>query len=313
MKVGLIGIGLWGMNYIKTLKNIRDIKLNWISSPNRRIKDVLPGCKFTHDYNDILEDDKIDSIIISTPPRTHYELAKKALSSGKDVLVEKPMTLSSKEALELHNLSLEKSRILMVGHVYLYNPSTNELKKMIESNDLGDLLYFHSNRSSPKPSRLDVSVMWDLAPHDISLINYLAEETPISVSAKGRCFLDSEFENVVNISLDYGNIGGFIHSSWIEPEKTRKTIIVGTKKRVVFDDTSTEKLKIYSADNEKSFYSPFVDKRSPLEFQCLHFLDCFRNRKRPLSDGHNGYVNVKILEYAQESLDTGKEVKIDYS
>ncbi|MEM3091827.1 MAG: Gfo/Idh/MocA family oxidoreductase [Candidatus Pacearchaeota archaeon] len=314
MKVGLIGLGPWGRNYINTIEKINGIELNWICSPNRNLEEFSKKYRVTKNYNDILKDKQTDSVIISTPPTTHYSLIKKALLAEKDVLVEKPITLSSKEALELHHLSMEKLKVLMVGHQFLYHPAVKELKRIILNGDLGELRYFYSNRSNPEPSRSDISVLWDFAPHDISLINYLTGNLPIRVMAEGKKILKSRIENLVDISLTYpGNISSFIHLSWAASKKIRKILVVGSKKIIIFDDLFEEKLKIYELEQkEERYYTPVLDKRTPLELQCLDFLYCTTNRKKPLSDGYEGYINIKILEIIEESIKKKKEVRIDF-
>src|SRR3989338_788950 len=247
MKTGLVGIGHWGQNYLKTIKKIPNIDLKWVYSPHRKNEKNLPlHCKLVNDYNLLLKDNKLDSIIISTPPSTHYELTKKALFAGKDVLVEKPMTLFSNEALELKELSEVKSKVLMVGHIYLYNPVVLELKKMIDKGELKKIVGFYSNISNSNPSRQDINVMWDFAPHSISLMNFLIGKNPISVKAHAER-LGLKVENIVNFTLTYSNnIKGLIRNSWIESKKEREMIIFGTKKKIIFDDLSEDKLKIYN-------------------------------------------------------------------
>ena len=314
MKTGLVGIGHWGQNYLKTIKKIPNIDLKWVYSPHRKNEKNLPlHCKLVNDYNLLLKDNKLDSIIISTPPSTHYELTKKALLAGKDVLVEKPMTLFSNEALELGKISEVESRVLMVGHIYLYNPVVLELKKMIDKGKIKDIVGFYSNLSDSKPSREDISVLWDFAPHPISLINFLMGKKPVRVNAHAEK-LGLKFENIVNLTLTYPNgIKGLIHNSWIESKKERRMIIFGTKKKIIFDDLSDDKLKIYNIFTNKEKILPIYNTKSPLELQCLHFLECVEKRKKPLTDGYEGYINVRILEEAQKSLKISQEVKIDYS
>ena len=314
MKTGLVGIGHWGQNYLKTIKKIPNIDLKWVYSPHRKNEKNLPkSCKLVNDYNILLKDNQLDSIIISTPPSTHYELTKKALLAGKDVLVEKPMTLVSNEALELGKISEIESRVLMVGHIYLYNAAVLELKKMIDKEKIKDILGFYFNISNSKPSREDISGMCDFAPHPISLINVLIGKKPISVNAHAEK-LGLKVENIVNLTLTYpNNIKGLIHNSWIESKKEREMIIFGTKKKIIFDDLSKDKLKIYNHLTNKEKILPIYDKRSPLELQCLHFLECVKKRKKPLTDGYEGYINVRILEEPQKSLKISQEVKIDYS
>lgn len=313
MKIGLVGLGPWGHNYLQTIKKIPDIELRWIYSLHKKNEENLPkSCILVNDYNILLKDNKLDSIIISTPPSTHYKLAKKALLAGKDVLVEKPMTLFSNEALELKNISEFESRILMVGHIYLYNPAVLELKKMIDKEKLKEGVGFYSNISNLNPSRNDINVLWDFAPHSISLMNFLIGQVPRSVNAHAEK-RESKVENRVNLTLKYSNgVKGLIYNSWIETKKKREMIIFETNKKIIFDDLSDEKLKTYHFSTKREKFFPIHDKRSPLELQCLHFLECVEKRKKPLTDGYNGYINVKILEETQKSFEIGQEVQINY-
>lgn len=313
MRLGLVGLGYWGRNYLKTLEKINDAQWGWVCSPNKKNPEDLPkDCRFTNDYDSLLEDYETKGIVVSTPPSTHYELVKSALQAGKDVLVEKPMTLSSEEALELRVLSEKKSQILMVGHLFLYHPAIVELKRRIEGKELGDLLYFYSRRTGGSPIRTDISAMWNLAPHDISIMNYLLGQTPKNVSAEAAPPLRNGIEDAVDLILEYDRgIKGFVHVSWLEPIKRRETTVIGKGKTAIFEDTSKYKLTIFNSVNPKDFYYPILDDRSPLELQCLHFLDCIASREKPLTDGYEGYQNVRILEYAQQSLETGQRVLIN--
>lgn len=314
--VGLIGCGYWGKNYVKTIKEINGMDLKWIYNKNKDVsKENIPkGAKFTKNYKEILFDKEVDAVIIATPPKTHYEIAKHALKFGKDVLIEKPITCNSKKALELVLLADQKSRILMTGHIFLYNSSIQILKESIDKNEFGNIFSFYSRRTGLGPVREDVSAMWNLAPHDISIMNFLIDDVPKTISANGSSFLKKGIEDVVDLSLEYKNgIYGSIHVSWIEPNKIRETIIVGDKKIAIFDDTSENKLKIFNKTkdnfNEEVIKSEFPDK-SPLTNQCSHFLNCIQTRKNPLTDGYNGYIVTKILESAQESLKSGEKIDI---
>jgi len=309
---GLVGVGSWGVNYIETIKKISEVQLRWVYSPSKNALPVLlKDCKFTNNYENLLEDNEVKGIIISTPPATHYDLAKAALNANKDVLVEKPMTLYSKEALELHNLSLEKSKILMVGHIYIYHPGVQKLKEIIKQGELEDLFYFHSERCNLEQKRFDVNVLWDLAPHDFSIMNYLFEGSPVSINVQGNTVFNSGVENIMDVLFEYSkNFSGSVHNSWISPKKKREIILVGRNKYALFDDLSKKKLMLYDQNKHLSYYPP-LSKKNPLEIECLHFLDCIMNKKQPLTGGYEGYVNVKLLEAAQQSLISGKKVFIE--
>lgn len=315
VNVALIGCGYWGKNYVKTINEIEGMNIKWIYNKQKDIlkKNIPKGTKFTKDYKKILSDNKTDAVIIATPPKTHYKIVKQALEAGKDVLVEKPMTYKSEDAIKLADLADKESNILMVGHTFLYNPAIVELKKKIDRKELGKVLYFNSRRTSRGPIRQDIGVMWDQAIHDISIINYIGGIIPKIVSVKGKCFLTKNIEDVVSLTLEYNNgIKGFVYASWFEPKKIRETTVIGDKKVAIFDDTLEEKLKIFGRDNIKEVNSPKLEDISPLENQCLHFLKSIKTRERPLTTGYNGYEIVKILECAQKSLETNREMKIKY-
>ncbi len=317
INVGLIGCGYWGKNYVTTIEKMEELNISWIYNKHNEIPaQKLPvNVRFTKNYKDILADRNVQGVIISTPPGTHYQIAKDALEWGKDILVEKPFTYSSEEALRLLELAEKKGRIVMAGHIFLYNPAVVKLKRLIDRGELGKLYYFYSRRTGIGPFRTDINAMWNLAPHDISIINYLYNvEVPKAVSASGACFLTSGIEDVVDLVLEYeNNVKAFIHVSWLEPKKARETIVVGDKKKAVFEDTSARKLALFDSDDLQSFFCPELEAISPLESQCLHFLECMTTGRQPLTDGFEGYKNVKLLESAQKSLKTGKKVAIDLS
>ncbi len=314
INIGLIGYGYWGKIYVKTLLNIKTVKLCWVCNKKTDItKQELPArVRFTKNYHDILADDTIDAVIISTPPKTHYAITKAALEAGKDVLVEKPLTDNAKDAKQLLNLAHKNAKILMVGHIFLYNPAIIELKQQIDNHELGDPYYFSSRRTSMGPVYTDVNVLWSLAPHDISIINYLNYgEMPKVITANGACYLNQGVEDVVDLVMEYkNNVKAFVHLSCLEPKRARETLVVAEKKNAIFEDTAENKLIISSSNNPQQKFIPKLNRISPLENQCLHFFYCIKTRKSPLTDGYHGYQIIKILEYAQQSLETGKPVLI---
>jgi predicted dehydrogenase len=302
--LGLVGCGYWGRNYVKILKTIEEIKLKWICDKNLDINDgVLENSKFTKDADDVFYDPEVDAVIIATPPATHYELAKKALENEKDVLIEKPMTCDSNLALKLMNLANEKSRI------FLYNSAIKKLKDLIQNKKLGKIFYFYSRRASFGPIRKDVNSMWNLAPHDISIINFLTNKIPKKVSARGFFFLERGIEDVVDLVLEYeGGVSAFIHVSWLEPIKSRDMFVVGDKKSAYFNDLEIDKLKIFEK-GEKEKIIKNDSQNSPLKEECLHFLKCITTREKPLTDGYNGYIITKILESAEKSLKNSGKIE----
>ncbi len=309
IKVALVGCGYWGKNYLRTLEQIPELKLAWVC--NRRPLDknltLPPDCKFTKNYRDILTDETVQGVIIATPATTHHTLARQALEQGKDVLVEKPLTTNSKEALALERLAQKHERVLMVGHIFLFNPALLKLKELMARRELGPINHIYSQRSGPGPRAKDVDVLWHLAPHDIVIANFLIGQTPLAVTAT-RAGVDA-----VTATLQYKTTTVFTYVSWNEPVKTRQTIVVGSKKTALFDDVAETKLKVYdTADPSQVSYPPLAASPSPLEQECRHFLDCLRTRKKPLADGRAGYENVKILEELSRATETTKPRLIKY-
>jgi predicted dehydrogenase len=333
--VSVIGVGQWGVNYLRVFRELDDAKVKWCCDTDKgrleKIKKFFPEVFLTIDYNDILKDKEVSAVCIATPATTHYKIVKECLEAGKDVLVEKPITINSEETVELIKLAEKSGRILMVGHIFLYHPAVEKLKELITKNELGEIYYLYSSRTGLGPIRADVNAMWDLAPHDISIFCYLLGTQPISVNATGVARLRDKIEDVVFLTLRFpNNIIGHIHVSWFDYKKIRKMVTVGSKKMAVFDDTETnEKLKIITATQPDErlhltydeflrairygdIYTPSIDLTEPLKLEISHFMECIKNRKQPKTDGYNGLQVVKILEAAQKSLmKNGALVKIN--
>ena len=284
--------------------------------------------------NQILTNPEIDAVGIATPVFTHYDLAKQALLHEKHVFVEKPLCHSSEACLELIHLAEKKGRVLMVGHIFEYTAAVNKIKAIVENGDLGEILYISSARLNLGLFQPDINVIWDLAPHDISIITYILGEHPTSVNGQGNSHYRKDIEDVATITLNFSNgTVAFIHTSWLDPNKVRRTTIVGSKKMLVYDDTQTqEKIKIYDKGvqtppyappyydtfGEFTFsyrsgdiYIPCIEDYEPLREECAHFLDCIENNKTPRSDGYSGLRVVSVLEAANKSLkNSGKAIPI---
>lgn len=304
-KLALVGCGYWGKNYIPTIGGIRNAKLTWICDSETAINksSLPPGCRFTTKYSEVLDDKEVVAIIIATPPSTHFQLAKMALEKGKDVLVEKPMTTDSREAMKLNILARKSGRVLMIGHLFLFNTAVLKLKDITQNKRLGNIQYIYSRRSGPGPVSQDVNAIWSLAPHDISISNFLTGEIPVTVSANAPSFKNKKAIGTASMSLSYAKIKTFIYVSWLEPIKTREVTVVGDKKTAIFDDLAEKKLKIYdNADPAKISFPHYVGSSSPLKNQCLHFLKCLKTRQDPITNGQEGCLNVKILENIEKSL-----------
>lgn len=333
VNVSVIGVGGWGKNLARNYYQIPDANLLYVCDlDEKRLKEIsqlYPGTLTTRSYDEVLADDKVDAVVIATTGPTHYDLAKQALLADKDVYVEKPMVLQVEHAVELTDLAAARERIIMVGHLLEYHPVVERLKYMIEHGDLGKIYYIYTQRLNLGTIREDENALWNFAPHDISVVLYLLGKEPTDVSARGQCYLQEGIEDVVFLSLNFGDDAmASIQVSWLDPHKVRKMTIVGSSKMAVFDDLeANEKLKVYDKGAEFSddydtyaeylglrfgdITIPFVKTGEPLRAECLHFLDCVRTRKTPLSDGHDGVRVIKILDAAQRSLkNNGEPIKL---
>jgi predicted dehydrogenase len=323
--VAVAGIGGWGKNLARNYFQIPDSSLEYICDLDQRKLDqmrrLLPGTRTTTRFEDLLQDAGLHAVVIATPAPTHYGLCKAALRAGKDVYVEKPFVLFAIQAEELIKIAEQERRILMVGHLLLYHPVIGRIKQMIDSHELGDIHYIYNQRVNLGAVRGDENALWSFAPHDISIILHLLDLEPTDVTARGQSYLQPGIEDVVFMTLNFNQRSmAHIHVSWLDPHKIRKLTIVGSKRMVVFDDLeSTEKLKIYdkSAQPTTDYNTfaeyitlrfgditiPHVKVDEPLQLECQHFLECVRERRRPLTDGRDGLRVVKVLEAAQRSLE----------
>ena len=332
IKVGVVGCGYWGPNLVRNFVQIHQSQVKYGCDLDeeklQRIKSLYPTVQVTKNYEELLNDSDVDAIAVATTVHTHFELAMKALKAGKHIFVEKPLAQNSGEARELINLAHKKDRVLMVGHTFLYTAAVNKLKELIDSNELGNILYITSQRRNLGLFQEDINVVWDLAPHDISVILYLLDEKmdkkECEIIATGQSHFISGNEDVAFITLNFSNkVVVNLHLSWLDPLKVRNMTIIGTKKMVVYDDIeSLEKIKIYDKgvlvpDSHESFGEfqlsyrygditiPRLRQEEPLKVELEHFLDCINNGEKPLSDGENGYQVVKIVEKINESLKNG--------
>lgn len=331
INVGIIGTGYWGPNYIRILTEL-DTKAKLISCCDlqeknlKKIKSQFPAIKTTKDYKEIIKDPEIDAVIITTSPVSHYKIAKDSFTSGKHVLVEKPLTTNVNDAKKLVELSDKKDKILMVGHVFNYNPGVKKLKEMISKGEFGTIFYLWAERMGLGPIRKQGNALWDLATHDISMSTFLLNTLPISVSALGKSYIQKNVEDAILITLEFPDrILYNIFASWFNPEKIRKTTVIGSNKMAVFNDVNkSEMIKIYDRRIDESLLNttpeyidhqnvvrfgdiqiPRLDQSEPLKIQVEHFLDCISKNVTPLTDGRNGLNVVRILEAAEKSLKSG--------
>jgi len=328
IKIGVIGCGHWGPNHIRVFSQLSDTEVPICADLDedrlKMIKDLFPKIITTTDYRDILNDDQIDAVCVATPTNTHFQLSKEILEADKHVFCEKPLALKPEECLELKGLAQEKNKILMVGHVFLFNRGIICLKEYIDSGELGKIQYAHSERTNLGPFRYDVNALWDLAPHDISIFNYLFDNAPINVSARGHRCLGDTLDDLAFASLEYPNqILVNVHVSWLDPKKVRQITIVGDKKMVVWDDLdNVGPIKLYDKHVEKTakFYStygefqllsreggitiPNIGFHEPLKAQGQYFTECVVKNEKPLkSDAQKGYEVVSALCAIQESVE----------
>jgi len=334
LKMGLIGYGYWGPNFARVISEADNCELKYCIDKDeeclKNAKSKYPSAIVSKDYFDILKDKEIEAVVLATPTKTHYEIARECILAKKHVFVEKPLSYKVEEAQELIRLAEENKVTLMVGHVFLFNPAVRYIKEIISQGEIGQLRHLHFQRRNLGPIRKDVNVLWDLAPHDISMALYFIETKPYSVIASGESFLQKEVYDVVSVNLKFpSNIMVNMILSWIDPVKIRDISIVGDKKMIVFDDVSpTGKVKIFNKNasiikstQDVSFglyqillhvgddiLSPSIQAAEPLKEEFSHFINCIVNDKIPFTDGTNGLEVVEVLSAIQWSLDNNSKL-----
>jgi predicted dehydrogenase len=334
--VGVLGLGYWGPNHIRNLYNLRCAETIFACDldPRRRehIQRLYPGVVPLAKFDQLLANPDVEAVIVATPVSTHFPMAQAALRAGKSVLVEKPLATSRHEALELIRLARENQQVLMVGHTFEYSEPVRKIKQLLDSGALGDVFYISSTRANLGLFQRDVNVAWDLATHDISIITMLMERAPVAVSCQGHSHYRDRTEDVALLTLDFGNsVVAFVHVSWLDPNKIRRTTIVGSRQMLVYDDTATqEKIRIYDKgvtvhpyyDTFGQFqlsyrygdiHIPRVEETEPLKIECEHFVTCVLKGGVPLTDGASGLRVVSVLEAANESLrNNGRAIPVQF-
>ncbi len=327
--VGLVGIGHWGPNYLRILSDMEGVRMVVCADrdPNRLdfAKRLAPQARMTREAQDVLASPDVDAVIIAAPTTFHYEMGKTALGAGKHVLMEKPLAIRPEEAKALTDLAATEKRILMVGHTFLFNPGVTALHDFIHQGDLGHIHYLSLVRANLGPIREDVNALWDLAPHDISILLHLLGKMPLSVAAQGSCYVDPKREDVVFLTLRFPeNVMAQIHVSWLEPVKVRRVTVIGDKKMAVFNDIdATEPIRVYDKGvtrspkpysdfnefrviiREGDVHIPKVPFAEPLKNECVEFISAVNGKTVPLSDGTFGLQVVQILDGATRSLRQG--------
>jgi predicted dehydrogenase len=325
--VALVGYGYWGPNVLRNYMELPEATVKWVCdrrpAARRKAQTRYPSVAVTADLAEVLADAAVDAVLVATPVGTHFPIAKAVLESGKHVFIEKPMTADTAQARELVELAAGKGLTLMVGHTFVYSPPVRKVKEMIDAGELGDIYFVTTQRVNLGLHQKDVSVIWDLAPHDLSILYHWLGEAPTSVNVTGRGCIVPSIPDVAFINLRFpSGIVAEIQASWLSPVKLRRTIVVGSKKMLVYDDTeNVEKVKIFDhgvdfKDPEDfgefqlsyrtgDIVAPKISGTEPLWLEAQHFVHCVRSGEAPLTDGWAGLSVVASLEAAQASLDGG--------
>jgi len=329
--IGIVGYGYWGPHLVRNFSDVEGCEVVAVSDlHNDRLNLIskrYPHVKTTAVYQDLLNDDSIDAIVVATPVSTHYDLTIQALNAGKHVLVEKPMAHSSGAAQDMIRLAERKNLTLQVDHTFVYTPAVEKIRQLVSENILGDLYYYDSVRVNLGLFQNDIDVIWDLAVHDLSILDYIITKKPVSVSAIGISHIPGKPEDIAYITLHYqGSFIAHISVNWLSPIKVRKTIIGGSQKMIVYDDLEpSEKINIYDrgitvSDDRQDcnktiigyrngeIITPYIEVTEALLTEAKHFIDCINHHKKPITDGESGLRVVKILEAASLSMERQGEV-----
>ena len=324
VKVGVVGCGYWGPNLVRNFFELPSAELVAVAELKADRREYIarryPGVQTTDDYQDLFSM-ALDAVVVATPPPTHFPIARSCLQNGLHVLVEKPLTLCSEDALALVELAAERGLTLMVGHTFEYNAAVQALKELIDSGELGTIQYVDAVRVNLGLFQRDLDVIWDLAPHDISILLYLLNSHPVLVSAHGADCIFRGKHDIAYLNLEFANrVLAHVRLSWLDPCKVRRITVVGSRKMVVYDDVENlEKLRIYDKGVEAPPYTdtygdfqcsyrygdvviPNIRFAEPLRVECQHFVECITDDARPRSCGWDGLKVVRVLEAAERSL-----------
>jgi predicted dehydrogenase len=328
IKVGVVGCGYWGPNLIRNFRALANCTLKTMCDVNetrlKHLRSVYPEIEGETDFDRMLSDAELDAVVVATSVKHHYPMAKASLLAGKHTFIEKPMASSGEQCEELVEIAEKKGLVLMIGHTFLYSPAVRKIKEIVEWGDLGEIRYICARRLNLGLFQKDINVAWDLAPHDISIILHIMEESPVSINCRGSAHVTPGIEDVTTMCLNFrNNRSAIVQSSWLDPRKTREMTIVGSKRMIVYDDVAQiEKIKIYDARVERpphydtfgefhyayhygDMYVPYIKQEEPLRSECQHFLDCIREGITPLTNGRKGLELVRILEASSLSLKQG--------
>jgi predicted dehydrogenase len=325
ISVGVIGYGYWGPNLVRNFAETPGARVGFVADLRQeRLTQVIsryPGTKVSVDYRDALQDPSIDAIVIATPVSSHFELAMAALREGKHVLIEKPITSTSDQAEKLIDEAAKRKLLLMVDHTFVYMPAVERIREFVTSGDLGDVYYYDSVRINLGLFQHDVNVLWDLAVHDLSIMDFVLGQSPVAVAATGVSHVPGQPENIAYMTMFFnGPLIAHVNVNWLAPLKVRRTLIGGSRRMIVFDDLETsEKIKVYdrgisldpSPENvyqmkigyrAGDMWAPQVGITEALSLEAEHFVDCIERGGTPRSDGHSGLRIVRLLEAATKSM-----------
>lgn len=332
--IGLIGYGYWGPNLLRNFAKTEGCLVKYCCDKEQsrlnEVNKIYPSIVTTTNANDLFEDDELDAIIVATPTETHYDLASRAIKSGKDVLIEKPMTTTLKEAKSLSRLSKKHKKIVMVDHIFMFNPAVRKVKELVDGGTLGEIMYIDSIRANLGVFQEKVNAIYDLATHDFSIIQYLFDKKPKAVRAFGTSHYHkhNKQEDVCYVTVEYTkNVFAHVHVSWLSPLKIRNTIIVGTKKMVVYDEVDpAAKVRIYDKgvelkkpkdirERQISYRSgdiwiPNISTEEALSVLAREFVEAINTRKQPLSNVDFGAIVLKLLEKSNEALRSEGKIRI---
>jgi predicted dehydrogenase len=323
--IAVIGLGYWGPNWVRNLQTSglceRIVACDFNPARRRHIENLYPAVETCARIEPVVADPTIKAVVIATPVHTHWQLARRCLEAGKSVLVEKPLALSGKQSAELIEMAAARALVLMVGHTFQYSASVGKLCEIVDSGELGEIFYISAIRTNLGLIQQDINVVWDLAPHDISIILAILGRAPESVNCQGRSHYNPGIEDVALLTLNFsGNVIAFVHVSWLDPNKIRRITVVGSRKMLIYDDVAyQEPIRIYDKGvNVLPYYDTFSEFRfsyrygdvlaprvvetEPLKVETEHFIDCVLNRRQPRSDGLNGLRVVSVMEAADASM-----------
>lgn len=334
IRIGVIGCGYWGPKLARNFHQLPECQLSWVADFRHdrlaHMEELYPYVRVTQDHRDIFASD-VDAVAIATPVSTHYRLGREALQAGKHVLIEKPLAASSEEAWQLVQTAESLNQVLMVGHTFEYNPAVEAVRTIIQSGELGEIYYINGVRVNLGLFQPDINVIWDLAPHDLSILNYILDSQPIRVSARGEVYVQRErnIHDVAFLTLTYPDkVMAEIRVSWLDPVKTRRYTVVGSKKMLVYDDIAHAKVVVYDKGVDRPPYSDTLEEfqlsyrhgaeiaypirwAEPLRNECQDFIHSIQHGSKPRSDGRSGARVVDVLQKANQSLlNNGREEKI---